>query len=128
VPYAPKRPCTCPGCNTLTDAGRCVNHKRIERNQIDARRGTAHSRGYDANWRRARTRYLAEHPLCTACYKSGRVVIATVVDHIRAHKGDRLLFWDQDNWQSLCKQHHDQKTAKEDGAWGRGIEIAVQNQ
>ncbi|WP_143035082.1 HNH endonuclease [Marininema mesophilum] len=28
------------------------------------------------------------------------------------------LFWDKDNWQSLCKRCHDRKTAIEDGRWG----------
>lgn len=41
------------------------------------------------------------------------------VDHIIPHKGDPELFWDQDNWQSLCKPHHDRKTATEDGGFGR---------
>ena len=39
---------------------------------------------------------------------------ATVVDHIRPHKGNRELFWDRTNWQSLCKQCHDRKTLTED--------------
>jgi 5-methylcytosine-specific restriction protein A len=31
----------------------------------------------------------------------------------------RRLFWDSKNWQSLCKHHHDVKTATEDGGFGR---------
>jgi len=41
------------------------------------------------------------------CKAAGKITIATVVDHITAHKGDTELFWDRSNWQSLCKQHHD---------------------
>ncbi len=44
---------------------------------------------------------------------------ADVVDHIIPHKGDQSLFWDSSNWQPLCKHHHDQKTAREDGGFGR---------
>ena len=44
---------------------------------------------------------------------------ATVVDHIKPHHGDQRLFWDVGNWQSLCKAHHDSKTATEDGGFGR---------
>ena len=42
--------------------------------------------------------------MCTA---AGRVTMATVVDHIEPHKGDPELFWDEDNWQGLCKPCHD---------------------
>ena len=35
-----------------------------------------------------------------------RIEVATVVDHIMPHKGDNTLFWDRDNWQSLCKRFH----------------------
>lgn len=43
---------------------------------------------------------------------------ATVVDHITPHGGDVALFWDVANWQGLCKAHHDEKTAREDGGFG----------
>ena len=29
------------------------------------------------------------------------------------------LFWDRDNWQPLCKQCHDKKTAREDRNYPR---------
>lgn len=49
---------------------------------------------------------------------------ATVVDHIKPHKGDSQLFWDQDNWQSLCKTHHDStKQAEEKSGVIRGGKI-----
>ncbi len=44
---------------------------------------------------------------------------ATVVDHIRPHKGNQELFWDVTNWGALCKRCHDIKTVKEDGGFGR---------
>ncbi|WP_435645121.1 HNH endonuclease [Butyricicoccus porcorum] len=46
--------------------------------------------------------------------KQGRYTRATVVDHIVPHRGDPKLFWDQTNWQSLCKQCHDRKTMTEE--------------
>lgn len=59
------------------------------------------------------------HPLCVHCLKQGRTEAATVVDHIIPHCGDMVLFWDSaNNWQSLCKTHHDVKTASEDGGFG----------
>lgn len=39
--------------------------------------------------------------------KLGQVVLAEIVDHIKPHRGDMALFWDSDNWQSLCKHCHD---------------------
>ncbi len=48
----------------------------------------------------------------------GRLTAATVVDHIIPHQGDRSLFWDIDNWKAVCKSHHDQKTASQDGGFG----------
>ena len=41
---------------------------------------------------------------------------ASVVDHIKPHKGDYDLFWDEANHQALCKRCHDIKTATEDMA------------
>jgi len=62
---------------------------------------------YDHRWRKARKAYLARHPLCVMCKENGRTTPATVVDHIVPHKRDPGLFWDRENWQSLCKRHHD---------------------
>lgn len=70
-------------------------------------RGSAASRGYDSRWRKARAFYLQRHPLCRMCEQIGRITPATVVDHIVPHKGDPELFWDETNWQPLCKRHHD---------------------
>jgi 5-methylcytosine-specific restriction protein A len=79
-------------------------------------------RGYDARWRKARLAYLRAHPLCVACEKEGNVTPASVVDHIIPHKGDRALFWDsENNWESLCEHHHNVKTAKQDGGFGRAV-------
>jgi 5-methylcytosine-specific restriction protein A len=42
---------------------------------------------------------------------------ATVVDHIKPHKGNRTLFWDPKNHQPMCEHHHNVKTATEDGGY-----------
>lgn len=41
------------------------------------------------------------------CAKFGQVRAATVVDHIKPHRGDEDLFHDPANLQSLCKPCHD---------------------
>ena len=73
-------------------------------------RGGASARGYDARWRTARALVLKQHPLCAFCQAEGKLVQATVVDHIIPYRGDQRLFWDQSNWESLCKECHDKKT------------------
>jgi 5-methylcytosine-specific restriction protein A len=85
----------------------------------DKKRGTAHQRGYDGRWRKAREGFLNKHPLCTHCAASNIIESAVVVDHIVPHKGDKDAFWNRANWQPLCKRCHDIKTATEDGGFGR---------
>lgn len=60
-------------------------------------------REYDtASWVEYRNKFLALNPLCYACGSR-----ATVVDHWKAHKGSKELFWKEDNYIPLCKSHHD---------------------
>jgi len=44
------------------------------------------------------------------CREKGKLTPATVVDHIVPHRGDPILFWDEKNWQPLCKDCHGVKT------------------
>lgn len=118
MPKAAPRICMQSGCkNYATSKGYCKEHQSESR-QYDRLRGNAHQRGYSNVWRKARATYLHSHPLCVACEQQNRVTPASVVDHIKAHKGDQDLFWDTSNWQSLCQSCHNSKTAKEDmGSW-----------
>lgn len=63
-------------------------------------------------WKRARVVFLRVNPLCKFCADIGDVTPATVVDHITPHRGSSVLFWDQSNWQPLCKRCHDQEKQK----------------
>lgn len=65
-------------------------------------------------WRKGRRDFLAACPLCRYCEAQGRTRLATVVDHIKEHRGDLELFWDEGNWQPLCKPHHDGAKAQEE--------------
>lgn len=60
-----------------------------------------------ARWKRLRRSQLRKDPLCCYCKREGHIKAANVVDHIKAHRGDPLLFWKETNLQSLCKRHHD---------------------
>ena len=118
MPRAAPRGCLHPGCRGYAVVrGYCDDHRR-DRHAYDLDRGTSHQRGYGADWRKARDGWLREHPTCVHCLRAGRLVPATVVDHIIPHKGNTELFWDETNWQSLCESCHNRKTASEDmGAW-----------
>ena len=109
MPRSPKRPCRFPGCPNLCETGvYCEQHRK--ECSSDALRGGAAARGYDAQWRAARKRYLQHNPLCVQCLADKKITPATVVDHIVPHRGDKKLFWDESNWQALCKDCHDKKT------------------
>ncbi len=64
-------------------------------------------------WRKNRTLFLQEHPLCVQCDKEDRLVVAVIVDHIiprKVYDGDPF---DWANLQSLCRSHHSKKTVEE---------------
>jgi len=61
-------------------------------------------------WRSLRKAQLRVEPMCRSCHESGKVVEATLVDHVIPHRGDMRLFFDVDNLQSLCVTCHDKKT------------------
>jgi 5-methylcytosine-specific restriction enzyme A len=86
--------------------------------ELDRQRPSAARRGYGSRWRRARAAFLARNPLCATCQAQGRVIPATIVDHVVPHRGDQKLFWDEMNWAPSCKPCHDAKTARE-GRWDR---------
>ncbi len=58
-------------------------------------------------WRRRRRAFLQANPLCQMCQEIGRTTLATIVDHIRPHRGDEALFFDEGNWSPLCAPCHD---------------------
>jgi 5-methylcytosine-specific restriction protein A len=117
MPYRPDTPCKHPDCAKLVPYGTdyCDEHKALH--PKPSRNATA--RGYDRQWRKISKAYLNANPLCVRCKAEGKFVKATVVDHIIPHKGDRELFWDRSNWQSLCKHCHDVKTSTEDNGFAK---------
>jgi len=118
----PNRPCAEPGCAQYALPGkiRCKAHTHDNNKRIDAERDNPTRKLYKtARWLALRAWQLRRAPLCADCYKEGRIVPATEVDHIRAHAGSEELFFDTSNLQSLCKACHSRKTYEEDGAFGR---------
>lgn len=107
----PLRPCKYPGCRELTRDGWCPKHRpRKERGES----AQYHSWYSLPVWTdRLRPQQLLREPFCRECAKQGMRTRASVADHIVPHGGDWALFTDESNLQSLCKHHHDQKTARE---------------
>lgn len=111
-------------------AGRC----QVQGDPDSWRAGlSSAARGYGHKWRKARAAYLAHHPHCVMCLAELGMMdldpadvilacarrglpepVATVVDHVIAHRGDKALFWDHNNWQPLCKAHHDSDAQRRD--------------
>lgn len=103
MPYASKHPCRVPRCPGYADRGDsyCPEHRGAARREHSSRTGQF----YNAAWRKHRGVFLRENPFCVKCRRP-----ATVVDHIKPHRGDDTLFWDTGNWQAMCKRCHDSKT------------------
>ena len=112
MPQRPKIPCKHPGCSKLVSCGQRYCDEHAPLHQSDRR--SSYRRGYDSRWQKASKRFLKTHPFCVRCRENGQFVRATVVDHIIPHRGDKTLFWDEKNWQPLCKSCHDHKTMTDD--------------
>jgi 5-methylcytosine-specific restriction protein A len=119
MPYAPKRPCTWPGCSELTDGGRCAQHRQQGRREYDTTRREDPIRNFynSRAWRRASKDNLIQEPLCYECMKHGRLTAAVMTDHIVPIKAGSDP-WDAMNWQSLCHSCHSRKSAEEGSRWG----------
>lgn len=107
MPYAPKRPCWRKGCGEYQPCPKHAKHQRPRAQVYDDRRGSAHSRGYDASHRAWRERILARDPLCKGC----DIEPSTVADHIKPVVDGGQ--WTEENGQGLCRRCHAKKTAKE---------------
>ena len=48
-----------------------------------------------------------------------------MVDHIIKHGGNQDLFWDENNWQALCKLHHDSTKQREEKRQVKSVQIGA---
>ena len=64
-----------------------------------------------AAWQKKRARLLRDQPLCVFCKSKGKIVPATVADHVEPHRGDYNKFWNG-ALQGLCKYCHDSTKAR----------------
>ena len=118
MPTSAPRPCATPGCPELVRGRpRCDRHTQAKERE----RRTSTERGYGRRWQASRLVFLSrpENALCRPCLKKNppQVTAATVVDHIKDHKGDHQLFWDESNWQPSCEHCHNARV--DAGDFGR---------
>lgn len=95
------------GCHMVVRGRFCQSHqpRAVDRPLADVRKLY-----HTARWRRLRARKFADDPRCVACLAEGRAEPWTDLDHVRPHRGDLVLFWDDGNLQGLCAAHHRAKT------------------
>lgn len=89
-------------------------------------RSSGASRAFFSPWRRwySSTRWRAlRMKILTrdlfACQMCKRIVADTsklVADHKKPHRGDEVLFWDENNLQALCKPCHDKAKQRSERA------------
>ena len=124
-------PCSYPGCSALVSGtrGRCDVHKDDWKKRHEKQREQSHKRGYDYEWRKAKTAFLKDHPLCECdtckSLPPPRRKRATAVDHITPHRGDKVLFWDRRNWKAMSHTCHSRKTAMMDGGFGNSRRVTT---
>lgn len=97
----PLRPCLVSTCKHVRPCP--VHGNRHPRTRLYTGKG---------NWRVVARAYLAAHPFCVECKRHQRITLSAHVDHIRDHKGDERLFWNEANWQALCVSCHMRKSAR----------------
>ena len=110
MPYKPRPGCRYPYCSNRSEKGSsyCSLHKPKEKDI----RSTSIERGYDYKWQKFRKEYLKKNSFCVMCLNKGKLTQSKVIDHIIPHKGDKGLFWDENNMQALCIRCHNKKTGK----------------
>jgi 5-methylcytosine-specific restriction protein A len=107
--------CSVPGCPTLTDTGRCPEHRA----EAERARGTARQRGYGRQHeQRFRPAVLARDPVCVLCQKAP----AAHADHYPLSRRELVAAGldpdDPRHGRGLCGPCHSRHTAQEQpGGW-----------
>lgn len=68
-------------------------------------------------WKELRERrFIEDHYACQMC---GRVTAKPICDHIEPHRGNKRMFFDFSNTQTLCKPCHDGEKQRQENAGPR---------
>ena len=120
MPRKPLRPCGYSGCPNLTEGTYCAEHKKLTDKQYNRfqRDKVVESIYNSREWKELRRKKLGINPICECCFEKGRIIKATMVDHIVPIKQGGAAF-DMNNLQSLCQSCHSSKSAKEGSSWGK---------
>jgi 5-methylcytosine-specific restriction protein A len=110
MPFAAPRCCPKPGHPPFTEQ-RCPACVQERGRAYDATRPSAPKRGYDRDWYAFRDDYLRRYPTCC---ERGCGQPATEAHHVVPLRAGGLRF-DPSNIEPLCKAHHSQRTAREQG-------------
>lgn len=124
MPFAPPRPCRNCRKATTEKGGYCETCKpkyEKQRRQTETWRHVTGARGgtidiyQSSRWKAERKAFLIGRPLCECdeCRSRNMVTAATVVHHVKPHRGDPELFWDWNNWSPRAKSCHDRETMRE---------------
>lgn len=108
------KPCIEPRCPNLTQGTRCEEHAAERERELEARRPSAHERGYDRRHREWREKVLERDPWCQMCGNAP----ATVADHIVPIREGGARF-DLGNGQGLCEPCHNSSKQSQEKR-GRG--------
>lgn len=123
MPWAPKRPCTWPGCHELVrDASRCDRHRKQDMREYNVKRRRDPMREdtfyASQSWLEFRRHFLAEHPLCVICSAEDRITPADTLDHLRPiREGGPPL--DPANVRAVCRECHSRHHARQGERWGK---------
>ncbi|MDF2419203.1 hypothetical protein GWP85_17060 [Acinetobacter beijerinckii] len=75
--------------------------------KADRVKDRASKKGFkDKVWKAAVSSHIDSIPLCEDCSRRGYVSVACAVVHKTEPKLDRVLFWDKNNWLSVCSPCH----------------------
>ena len=82
-------------------------NRQQQRRDYDKRRDMQPWRKWyrTASWLAIAAAQLRIEPLCRFCKAKGRIIAATVCDHVERHNGDPVKFWNGP-FQSLCASCH----------------------
>lgn len=116
MPSLPPKRCSARNCREFVTVGQrfCEAHARTQWRE-ESRFGDRDMFYVSTAWVKVREFILRREPLCRSCAYAGRIIPATVVDHITPRrKGGAAL--DEENLQPLCISCHNSKSAREQRA------------
>jgi 5-methylcytosine-specific restriction protein A len=111
-----KKICSASGCNKLIEQSEryCANHKKEPASPFSNAIRFNNELYHTAQWKNLRVKILKEQPNCFKCGISGSEA-KLEVHHIIPPRGNKELFFDENNLVSVCPVCHKIITNKEIG-------------